>query len=439
MKIKLNKNLLDDIYKSLLYSKFDYNIVYGGAGSGKSVALGVYMTMWALQGRAILSTISYATRIKDSTWTEVTSAIHEFKLEKYFEIKASERKIISKVSNGSIKFLGLDDVTKLRSIRPDKKKAFDDIVCEEATDLTEDTYNLLLTRQRGKSKFNKRVWLAFNPVYINHWIYKRFFKPYENDYDYTKTQFKLDLGDTQIVKTTYRNNPGMDEQSIKRLRDAGGNNPYYADVYLDGNFGVLGETVYDNYTVVNIDQVKEKLKASKWKPMLGIDNGFNDAQTFSLSFYNKNTNESIIVGEVSLTKVSDPTNYANLILDILDEWSLSRRSLITMDSNDTRMKELLRKAGLNVKGAKKGPGSKFAGLMFLKSKRIYVLDSCKLTIDSFRVYVWKKDKQGNALDDTDHNGSDLLDAYRYAHEDEMRSSGSRLGSDKVTNRRVSIR
>jgi len=416
MEIKMNPLMFDEIYLPLFDSKKDYNIVYGGAGSGKSYAIGIYMVMWALQGRAILSTISFATRIKDSTWAECIGAINRFHLQEYFTILLSARTIISNVSTGQIKFMGLDDVTKLRSIRPLNKMAFDDIICEEATDLHEDTFNLLLTRQRGESNFLKRVWLVFNPVYLSHWIYQRFFKNREHLQDYSQNEFTIDDDDTLIVKTTYRNNKGMDEQSIKRLTDAGANDIYYRDVYLDGNFGVLGDLIFPNWSEVTIENIPKNLQIK-----CGIDYGYSDALTFTISMYDKQKREIYILDGLSYTKLSDLKIFADAVKHMLAHWGLNEKQLICGDSSDPRSGDVLKGFGLNVRGAIKGAGSKFAGLMFLKTHKIFILESFFKFKESMRIYTWKKNKDGSSTDETNHQGSDLIDSVRYALESEMRN------------------
>ena len=44
------------------------------------------------------------------------------------------------------------------------------------------------------------------------------------------------------------------------------------------------------------------------------------------------------------------------------------------------------------------------------------------TLDSISIYSWKKDKQGTYVDETEHYGSDMLDALRYSYELDLRNN-----------------
>ena len=115
-----------------------------------------------------------------------------------------------------------------------------------------------------------------------------------------------------------------------------------------------------------------------------------------------------------------PDKFAKRVIALLERNGLHRRQLISSDNNEKRMNEVLKQQGLNIARVIKGSGSKFAGLMWMKTHTIYVKKSNTKMVDSFKTYVWKKDKAGNTLDDTEHTGSDLIDALRYSYESEIR-------------------
>lgn len=83
-------------------------------------------------------------------------------------------------------FAGLDDVEKIKSITP-ARGVFTDIWMEEATECGYGDYKQLDKRLRGRSKFQKRFTLSFNPVYQTHWIYTEFFSIWDDGKTYAES------------------------------------------------------------------------------------------------------------------------------------------------------------------------------------------------------------------------------------------------------------
>jgi phage terminase large subunit len=422
---------MDKLFRKLFKSEQRYNLVYGGAGSGKSVSMSIFMLMWALVGRSILSTIKVASKIRSTTWAAVIKVMRDNDLSKFFDVVESKKQIISKLGKGSIEFIGLDDEDKLRSMTPPRLAAFTDVVCEEATEMSSEIFKQLCIRQRGKTKFNKRIWLIFNPIMKTHWIYKRFLEKHENNINFRDVEIYEELKDNKLLvcKSTYRNNAFLEEEDIETLRDQGKEDKYYEDVFLNGNFGVLGKLVFENVKILKQSDFRKEFESnrSEWLIRLGIDSGFRDFQTFTINLYNKRLRRLVTVEEIAMTHVADVTPYVAAIKQKLQLWGLPFNHIITADSSDPRIRELLNLQGLNIRPAIKGAGSKWAGLLWMKTLSIEVIDTCVMLIESYNSYVWKKDKQGNSLQDTLHTGSDLIDSIRYAHELDQRGGGTKFG------------
>jgi phage terminase large subunit len=215
----------------------------------------------------------------------------------------------------------------------------------------------------------------------------------------------------------------MDETSIRRLEDAGNNDAYYKDVYLNGNFGVLGDLVYPNWTEIYSGDIPKNNIQVK----LGIDFGYSDALKFVIYFYDKVNKVIYVVDGLSFTKLADLEVFATAVKDKMIQWNINPNTIITGDSSDPRSGEVLRKYGLNMNRAIKGAGSKLAGIMFIKSYKMFVLDSCSKVKEALRIYVWKKDNSGIVTDDTKHDGSDILDAVRYSFENDLRGNTTQFG------------
>jgi phage terminase large subunit len=184
----------------------------------------------------------------------------------------------------------------------------------------------------------------------------------------------------------------------------------------------LGDLVFDNWIEIPRESIPSRLQIR-----CGVDFGYHDALTFTISFLDKQKNELYIVDGLSFTKLNDLKIFADSVKDKLEYWGLSSHQLITGDNSDPRSSDILRGHGLNMNRAIKGSGSKFAGLMFMKSLKIFVNKDFLSFKESMRIYTWKKSKDGISTDDTNHEGSDYIDSVRYALENDMRNNKSEFG------------
>ena len=132
--------------------------------------------------------------------------------------------------NGSqFLFKGIDDGgEKIKSITN-----ITDIVIEEATELIYDEFTQLDLRLRAKAP-DLQIYLMFNPVSKVNWCYKHWFS--------TGTP-----PDTQIVKTTYKDNKFLPADYIKAIEALKTTNPTYYNIYALGDFCSLDKLVYNNW------------------------------------------------------------------------------------------------------------------------------------------------------------------------------------------------
>lgn len=420
--ITINHKIFTPKFRKAYNDNTRYQLYFGGSSSGKSFAIMTMAALWAMEGKAILIIRANDVHIGKSVYSEITKAISRLKLKKYFIINKTDRTITSKISSGSIQFSGVQDVERLKSITPVTNTSFDTIICEESTELNESQFNQILLRQRGVSKFKKKIILLFNPVMRNSWIFNRFFKDHESLINWDDLSFEYRANDLLINKSTYKDNPYLGQEEIDTIESMKDISPYHFQVYGLGLFGVLGDIIFPNWEEVQSNLINKKLE-----PRCGIDFGYSDAITFTISFYNRTTRELIVADGLSYTKLSDLEFFAERVKEKLLLWGLSERQLITGDSSDPRSADVLRTFGLNMSGAIKGAGSKFAGIMFMKTLKLIVNKDFIQYKESLRQYTWKKNSAGDSVDETNHEGSDLIDSVRYALENDMRNQRTTTG------------
>lgn len=207
-----------------------YLLFYGGAGSGKSVfaAQRFVYRLLTLPLCNVLVVRAVAATNRDSTFALFRQAIGKWGLDGLFSCKESDMRIVCANGN-SVIFKGLDDTEKLKSITFPKGE-LTDIWVEEASEIAEEDFNQLDVRLRGKGT-QKQIVLTFNPVSVLHWLKGRFF----------------DRQDPRVVvmKSTYRDNRFLDEDYKHTLESYKETDPYYYSVYCLGEWGVLGQTIFD--------------------------------------------------------------------------------------------------------------------------------------------------------------------------------------------------
>ena len=207
-----------------------YLILYGGAGSGKSV-FAVQRFLYRLLTLPLCNLLvvrAVAATNRDSTYALFRQVISKWGLSELFSCKDSDLRI-SCANGNSVIFKGLDDTEKLKSITFPKGE-LTDIWIEEASEVLEEDFNQLDVRLRGKGS-HKQMVLTFNPVSVLHWLKLRFF----------------DRQDPRalVLKSTYKDNQFLDEDYKRTLEGYKDTDPYYYSVYCLGEWGVLGQTIFD--------------------------------------------------------------------------------------------------------------------------------------------------------------------------------------------------
>lgn len=92
------------------------------------------------------------------------------------------------------------------------------------------------------------------------------------------------------------------------------------------------------------------------------------------------------------------------------------KTLVIADSADPKSIDELSSCGLNIIGAKKGPGSVYQGIQFVQGLKISVTKRSVKTWKAYLNYLFQEDNSGKILNDPDdsvHEWSNSMDAIRY--------------------------
>ena len=383
----------------LFTNKKRYEIVWGGAGSGKSHIVArkiLYRLLKEKDCKHNFLVIRKVDRtIKRSVFTLIKNIISRWKLTDEFEVNLTDKTITYKLTGSQIMFSGLDDVEKLKSI-----EGVTSIWCEEATELTQEDFEQLDLRLRGETKYIKQITMTFNPISEQHWIKKIFF---DDPIDGVFT-----------LKTTYLDNAFIDDEYKMVMDNKKKTNPRYYNIYALGNWGTADGLVFNNVVtrLIRPDEI-EGLESVQ-----GLDFGYtNDPSAFNQSYIDiKNKKLFVYDGfyEKGLSNASIADNMKAL---------LAHRHLTTADSSEPKSIDYLKTKGVNIRAAMKGAGSVMTGVDFLLEFEIIVNAHLVEFMTEFNNYCWAIDKnnkqQNKPVDDFNH----FIDSLRYACEHHTRNNG----------------
>lgn len=397
LRLQINKRMFNDIYYPQLTNYMSrWNFYYGSAGSGKSVFVAQKLIIKALKSnRRVLVVRRYGVTLRQSVYQLFKDILRDFQI--LDQCKVTDSMLNIKLPNGSeIIFMGLDDEQKLLSIQD-----ISDVFVEEATETSRDVLEQLSLRMRGSAS-NHQIHLCFNPVSALNFMYDFM------EVNPPKDAFKL--------KTTFRDNKFLPKAYVESLQDLYRTNPRKAKVYCDGEWGVMGLLVFeDNWDVMEFD-IKHLIKNNKYKgkqleARFGGDFGFTlDPTTLIATLYDKDAETIYVFDELYERGLTNP-ELAKKITDMN-----YHKQRIFFDSADPKSITELNRLGIYAKPAKKGKDSIKFGLAFLNRHKIIIHPKCRNTINEFKDYQYKKDKQtGEYIMDKFEGADHAIDALRYAY------------------------
>lgn len=246
---KLTLNIDEDIFSDVYWKINDVDtrflVLFGGGSSGKSISVAQRSIIKGLRKKKrILYIRKVEKTIKESTFNDIKKWLNEFNLKPYYRATVSPPNIY--LANGTeFLFRGLDDPEKIKSISD-----IDEIVVEEASELSQDDFFELNRRLRGKDEM--QITLMFNPIDEDHWIKQHF--------------IDKNVPNTTIVHVTYKDNKFCTEEDIQQLLDMQLYNENQYNIYALGKWGRLktGSEFFPNFsTVRHVGEVK-------YLPHLGI-------------------------------------------------------------------------------------------------------------------------------------------------------------------------
>ena len=394
---------INDIYYPHLDNFSRTQIFYGGSSSGKSWFLAQRCVYDILQGgRNYLVCRQTARTIRGSVFQQIERVIREAGVLEYFTLNKSDAVITCK--NGyQILFAGLDDVEKIKSMIP-RNGVITDIWIEEATETERGDVKDLYKRQRGGDEGTaKRMILSFNPILQSHWIYTEHFEGVAWADD--QKEYKDD--DLSILKTTYKDNKFLTPADLKDLENE--KDKYRYNVYTLGNWGILGFVIFTNWKVEDLSGMHDQFTV----PRNGGDFGYSsDPAALWIAHYDHKHKRIYVYDELYEKGLTNDLLAEEIIKKIGAQY-------VVMDSAEPKSIAELVKYGVNATPAAKGKDSVLHGIQWLQQQEIIIDKHCVNTKMEISTAHWLEDAGGNATLKPNETNNHLIDAGRYAHEQDQ--------------------
>ena len=394
------KNIyVNDAYMPYLEATQYIQIFFGGSSSGKSYFISDRTVIDNINGYNYLVCRNVGNTIKKSVFNQIVKSINNMCLAMFYRINKSDMTITCTRNGKQILFAGLDDVEKLKSITPENG-VLERVWIEEATEIKREAFLQLKKRLRGRTDKHKGIILTFNPVLKSHWIYKEFFA---DCWDESKNTYSDDR--KLIVKTTYKDNNYLTPDDVYELEHEA--DQYFYNVYTLGNWGILGNLIYKNWSTADLSGMVHTFD----NVVNGLDFGFSNPNALIRAHISEKSKTIYVFQELC----KRGQTYDSLIADIK---RMCGNGIVTCDNEDSRGLFMLQTAGIKAVPAKKGADSVLNGITWLSGYKIVIDISCQEFINEIQQYHWQEDKDGNVLEKPVKKKDHLLDALRYAVEQE---------------------
>ena len=278
--------------------------------------------------------------------------------------------------NGSVvEFFSVDNWGKVKGSRRDI------LFINECNRIDYETYRQLAVRT------TETIFLDWNP---------------DNEFWYEENLQGRDT--TTEIHSTYLDNPYLDAQQVAEI-ESNKSNEHWWRVYGLGLTGHIEGTIYRPFT-----QIAELPDAiSRMQHYYGLDFGYSNDPTALIDIYIDQNARRIYCDEI----IYESGLLNSEIAARMEQHGISRTTEIFADAAEPKsIDELGRKQyRYNVKPAYKK--DLLSQIQFLQQYEIYVTQRSLNLIKESRMYRWKEDKEGRAVNEPIDKYNHALDALRY--------------------------
>jgi len=421
------KQKVNSIFAPLWKDNVRYYILMGGRGAGRSTGGSQFALSKLLAPEFFRCAIMRAVHsdIRHSFWRELGDRIDEQEIREALHITDNDMSM--KYGVNTINAHGFRQSSSSHSAKLKSLANYNTVIIEEAEEVGEQEFMTLDDTLRTV-KGDIKIILLLNPPPKSHWIIQRWFALKESGVDgFYLPKLKQDIDNTVFIYGTFEDNlANLDDETIKRYRNYENTKPDYYYQMIEGLVPeVVRGKIYKGWQL--IDELPRDAKLLR----IGGDWGWypDPVATIALYYYD---GYYIIDGITYGNEIEDDV-VASDILNI--DGGMTVRAVFGAD--EPKSIELMKDKGVKAVRSITGAGSVDTRIKLTAEKKIKVVRKNHPVYgnwvwDSYEIYHWAEDKDGNSKDEPDHEGSDSMDAISYAIADlTEQKSGVSVNRPKV--------
>ena len=334
--------------------------------------------------------------LKDSVYANMKWAINELGLMEEFECKVSPLEIRYIKTGQTIYFRGLDDETKLKSIKPEF--GYIGILWKEEKDqMKGDAQERSVNQSVLRGGDESYDFSSYNPPKSkSNWV----------------NRIKLMPNPKRVIHHSSYLEAPAEWLGQKFIDDAAHLKEINPEAYEHEYLGVPNGDGGNVFEYLEIRDITDEEIGHMDRVFAGVDYGwYPDAFCYLRTYYDSAREKIYLIDELYVNKWSNSKTADWIKKKGYDDYTMICDSAEPKSVND------FRDAGLPARGAIKGPGSIEYGFKFLQTKTI-VIDP-KRTPNAYKEiteYEYDRDKEGNVISGYPDGNDHAISALRYAYE-----------------------
>jgi phage terminase large subunit len=357
-------------------------VAVGGSRSGKTFNILIYWISKLLQENNKTLTIVRKTlpALKNSVLKDLMVVLEMFG--QYDPNKWHKQEGYYELGTNIINWISVDEPQKLRGSKRDY------LYCNEANELRIEDWNQLIFRTTDK------VICDLNPSELSSWVY---------DLD--------NRDDCYYFKTTWRDNPFIEDSIIKELESLKDKDENLYRIYNLGERGIATQMVFTKYNT--IEHIPQGLKLLG----RGMDFGYNSPTAFVEVYKDEDT---LYIKELLFVRGMTMPD----IVHRLEGLKIDKTDVIWCDSASPQNIEELKRNRWNAKPVNKK--SILHGIDLIRRHHIFIEQTSKNILQEFGSYRFKEDKDGNLLDTPEDDNNHTIDSIRYVLESTINKKSGKI-------------